>query len=179
MKDERDREVVETIESVIQQLDVSDLHKRISTSEIQTRYALIDPVLSALGWNTHDPNQVGVEEECSIMDDKSTGSMKADYVLKDNKSKPVVIVEAKRLGTSLGSESNRLQAGGYAWFKGTEMMVLTEGRHWEIYGKDEQGRITAELVDLKEEKPEDAKEKLLQLAVEKWGNQESSEEDDE
>ena len=59
------------------------------------------------------------------------------------------------------------------------MMVLTEGRHWEIYGKDEQGRITAELVDLKEEKPEDAKEKLLQLAVERWGNQESSEEDDE
>ena len=179
MKDERDREVVEAIERAIQQLSVSDLYNRISKSEPQTRYALIDPVLSALGWSIHDPNQVGVEEECSIMDDKSANKMKADYVLKDNNSKPVVIVEAKRLGTSLGADSNRLQAGGYAWFKGTEMMVLTEGQHWEIYGRDEQGRITAELVDLKKEKPEDAKEKLLQLAVEKWGNQESSEEDDE
>ena len=59
------------------------------------------------------------------------------------------------------------------------MMVLTEGQCWEIYGKDEQGRITAELIDLKKTKPEDAKEKLLQLAIEKWGNQESSEEEDE
>ena len=177
MKDERDRKVVEAVERTLPQLSGSDSHKRISTSEIQTRYALIDPILSALGWDIHDPDKVGVEEECSDMVDRSIGSMKADYVLKNNKSKPVVIVEAKRLGTSLGSESNRLQAGGYAWFKGTEMMVLTEGRHWEIYGKDEQGRITAEMIDLKEEKPEDAKEKLLQLAVEKWENHESSEED--
>ena len=179
MKDERDRKVAEAIEYAIRQLSGSDLRDRINKSEPQTRYALIDPVLSALGWNIHDPNQVGIEEECSIMDDKSTGSMKADYVLKSNKSKPVIIVEAKRLGTSLGTESNRLQAGGYAWFKGTEMMVLTEGQCWEIYGKDEQGRITAELIDLKKTKPEDAKEKLLQLAIEKWGNQESSEEEDE
>ena len=178
MRDGKDRKVMEAIELVRSRLRASDLHEQIKTSEIKTRYAIIDPVLSALGWDIHDPNQVGVEEECSIMDDRSTGSMKADYVLKNNKSKPVVIVEAKRLGTSLGTDSNRLQAGGYAWFKGTEMMILTEGRHWEIYGKDDQGRITAELIDLMKEKPEDAKGKLLQFAVEKWRNQEFSEEDD-
>lgn len=177
MKDERDQKVIEAIEFVRSRLREQDLYKRIKTSEPQTRYAMIDPVLSALGWDIHDPNQVGIEEECSIVVDGSTGTMKADYVLKDNKSKPVVIVEAKRLGTSLGAEANRLQAGGYAWFKGTEMMVLTEGQHWEIYGKDEQGKMTAKLIDLLKEEPTNTKEQLLQLAVEKWKNQESSEED--
>lgn len=178
MRDGKDQKVTEAIELVRSRLSESDLYQRIKATELQTRYATIDPILSALGWDTRDPDQVGVEEECNVMDDKSAGSMKADYVLKDSKSKPVVIMEAKRLETSLGTEENRLQAGGYAWFKGTEIMVLTEGRYWEIYEKDEQGKIIAESIDLMEEEPENVKSKLLKLAVERWKDTGSSEEDE-
>ena len=64
----------------------------VFTHEMRTRYAVIDPILEALGWEIDDPSQVRVEYEVKV-----SGKMKrVDYALL-SKGKPVVLVEAKKL----------------------------------------------------------------------------------
>ena len=65
----------------------------IASKEVRTRYALIDPILQALGWNLSDPSQVKLEYE-------TTGrpkSPRVDYALLSTTDKPVILVEAKPL----------------------------------------------------------------------------------
>ena len=64
----------------------------VVTHEMRTRYAVIDPILKALGWDLDDPSQVRVEHEVKVL-----GKMRrVDYALL-SKGKPVVLVEAKKL----------------------------------------------------------------------------------
>ena len=61
-------------------------------SEALTRYALIDPLLRELGWDTSDPEMVIPEYR--------SGNGRADYALMNNSS-PAMMVEAKSLGYKL------------------------------------------------------------------------------
>lgn len=74
-----------------------DAHgKHIASFEVRTRYALIDPVLQALGWNLSDPSQVRLEHETT----NRPKSPRVDYALFSKytpTSKPVILVEAKLL----------------------------------------------------------------------------------
>lgn len=63
----------------------------LAANEEATRYALIDPILQALGWEVHNPKHVRVE--CS----QDHGG-RPDYTLLKN-GKPVCYVEAKKWGT--------------------------------------------------------------------------------
>lgn len=60
--------------------------------EIRTRYALVDPILQALGWNIFDPSQVRIEHETT----NQSNPHRVDYAL-FSEGKPVIIVEAKML----------------------------------------------------------------------------------
>ena len=54
-------ELIETLQTRI------DQHaSALQQSEALTRYALIDPLLRALGWDTGDPSQVLVEYRSSV-----------------------------------------------------------------------------------------------------------------
>ncbi len=92
-------------------------------SEALTRYALIDPLLRELDWDTADPDLVIPEYKT---DDGS-----ADYALLRN-DEPLMIVEAKKLGTSL---RDRVLTQGltYCQMQGTRYCSVTDGRRWEIY----------------------------------------------
>lgn len=64
----------------------------ISVHETRTRYAVIDPILEALGWDLANPSQVRVEYVVEV-----SGKMRrVDYAL-FSKGKPAVLVEAKKL----------------------------------------------------------------------------------
>ena len=64
----------------------------VVTHEMRTRYAVIDPILQALGWDLANPSQVRVEHVVEV-----SGEMKrVDYAL-FSKGKPAVLVEAKKL----------------------------------------------------------------------------------
>ena len=84
---------------------VHKLRERIDThgdklrqSEALTRYALIDPLLRELGWDTTDPELVIPEYR------SQRGS--ADYALLDNRDgAPAMMVEAKKLGTRCGTRT--------------------------------------------------------------------------
>ncbi len=62
-------------------------------SEALTRYALIDPLLRELGWDTDDPAQV-------VPEYRVPNNQMADYVLLANGA-PMIVVESKKLDESL------------------------------------------------------------------------------
>ena len=94
-------------------------------SEALTRYALIDPILRELGWDTSDPDMV--------IPEYSSGGGRADYALLSN-SKPVIMVEAKKLDEPLQGALN--QAINYS-ISGTgnkaRYFSVTDGARWVIY----------------------------------------------
>ncbi|MBI2917194.1 MAG: type I restriction enzyme HsdR N-terminal domain-containing protein [Chloroflexi bacterium] len=104
-------------------------------SESRTRYALIDPLLRKLGWDTEDPDQV--RPECSVK--TPAGKVeRVDYALLEQKE-PWVVVEAKKLGIplseALGDNIN------YCVYLGAHYLVNTNGQLWEIYDMTKGGRM--------------------------------------
>ncbi len=95
----------------------------LQSGEAVTRYALVDPLLRALGWDTSNPDMVWPEY------DFGDGS-KADYVLRVD-GKPYMVVEAKSLGTDLADAID--QAVSYCVKEGIDYFAVTNGDRWEIY----------------------------------------------
>ena len=92
-------------------------------SEALTRYALIDPLLRELGWDTSDPDMVIPEYK--------SGNGRADYALMNDGS-PAMMVEAKSLDTNLG-DAVLSQGIQYCLEQGTRFFCVTDGGRWEIY----------------------------------------------
>lgn len=109
---------IETIKARIQS-HRSDLQ----ASEIRTRMALIDPLLTALGWDTGDPKLVLPEYDLQ--------GKRPDYALLGADGKPSALVEAKKLGESLAA--HRMQMVTYANMAGVAYAGLTDGDRWELY----------------------------------------------
>lgn len=92
-------------------------------NESATRYALVDPLLRALGWDLENPSEVVPEY--------SPGKGYADYGMMVGRTKPRLIVEAKSLGTPTRQGID--QAVGYCVSQGIEYFAVTNGEMWEIY----------------------------------------------
>ena len=97
----------------------------LSKNETATRYALIDPLLTALGWNLQDPGQVQTEY--------STGDGRADYAMfsREDTNAPRLVIEAKKLGRPTGDGIN--QSITYCVRRGIPYFVVTNGRDWTAY----------------------------------------------
>ncbi len=101
-------------------------HKDVlGKNETATRYALIDPLLTALGWDLQDPGQVQTEY--------NTGDGRADYALLagGDTSRPRLVIEAKNLGRPIGDGIN--QSITYCVGRGIPYFVVTNGRDWAAY----------------------------------------------
>lgn len=94
----------------------------LSQSEALTRYALIDPLLRALGWDTADPALVTPEY--------TVGNGRADYALLGGGDKPQAFIEAKRLDETLESPRNVDQIFTYALTQRVKYAGLTDGNRW-------------------------------------------------
>ena len=110
--------VIETLKERIQSRR-SDLQ----ANEIRTRMALIDPLLTALGWDTGDP--------ALVLPEYALKGQRADYALLKPDGKPAAFVEAKKLDESLAS--HRMQMVNYANLAGVPYAGLTDGNYWELY----------------------------------------------
>jgi hypothetical protein len=91
-------------------------------SEMLTRYVLVDPLLRGLGWDTENAEHMHPEYK--------SGSKWADYALLRN-GKPIVMVEAKKLGTPI--QEGLEQGIHYCLTEGTPYFAVTDGQRWEIY----------------------------------------------
>ena len=95
-------------------------------NEAATRLALVDPVLTALGWNMANPLMVVVENTAQFS--------RADYVLYDSGRSPKIIVEAKALGIDVSSGTSQLFAtAGRIQKDQTKTGFITNGLVWEHY----------------------------------------------
>ena len=110
--------VIETLKSRIAAHE-TDLH----ANEIRTRMSLIDPLLNALGWDVADPGLVTPEYDVK--------GKKPDYALLGVDGRPVVFLEAKRLGESIAN--HRSQVVAYASELGIRYPALTNGNDWQVY----------------------------------------------
>ena len=111
-------ELVETLKARI------DTHgDQLRQSEALTRYALIDPLLRELGWDTEDP--------ALLIPEYKSGSGSADYALLTG-NRPAMMVEAKKLGTPL-QDSVVSQGIQYCLMEGTRYFSVTDGQRWEVY----------------------------------------------
>jgi predicted type IV restriction endonuclease len=97
----------------------------VSANETATRTQLIDPLLRVLGWEISDPNLVKPEYPVAL-------GKRVDYALMRN-SKPLALIEAKRLGHKLTAE-DRLQAFGYASNEeSVKFAIISNGDEWEMH----------------------------------------------
>ena len=95
----------------------------LAGSEALTRYALVDPLLRALEWDTANPALVRPEYR--------DVSGFADYVLMAGE-KPAAVLEAKKLGVALDPKVIH-QGLSYCIGKGIKRLALTNGSEWQLY----------------------------------------------
>ena len=102
-------------------------------NETATRYALIDPLLTTLGWDLSDPGQVRTEY--------STGEGRADYAMfaRRDTDIPGLVIEAKNLGKPTIDGIN--QSINYCLQDGVSYFVVTNGEKWEAYDLNKPGRL--------------------------------------
>jgi len=117
-----------------------------------TRYALVDPILRALGWDTEDPEQVVPESQ--------TETGRPDYAPKHN-DKPIVMVEAKPLRNDL--EKAHEEGFRYCWRNKVPFYAITDGDVWELHDLRGMGGKEIFRIQLKSDNPGDAARQLLAL----------------
>lgn len=106
------------------------------TNEAETRYALINPVLSFFGWMLDDPSHIIAE--------LPLGKGRCDYALFAGAEIPSVIIEAKALGTNVRDGMG--QSIAYCLEHGVDYFGVTNGQVWEIYETRAAGAIDKKLV---------------------------------
>ena len=113
--------IIETVRKVLNEYD-----EYLRNNETATRTVVIDPVLTALGWDVRDPKRVRLEQ-------RANGN-KLDYVLLGEDGQFLAVVEAKPAGSAL--DRDRKQASGYAVEVAARYAVLTNGGRWEAWGME-------------------------------------------
>ena len=124
--------------SVIETLQhrIATHRQSLQQNEIRTRTALIDPLLTALGWDVSDPALVTPEY--------SVEGGWADYALRGVGNQPAAIIEAKRLGTLV--ENHLGQMVNYCIQEGIAYSGVTDGSHWQLYRTFEPVPLAEKLV---------------------------------
>jgi predicted transport protein len=138
---------------------VTKLRAGAGVNEANTKAHVIEPLLSALGWDPLDIDSF--DREVRVYD----GTF-LDYALKLS-GVPRIYVEAKGLGETLDDKKFMAQAINYANNDGVLWCVLTNGVRWSVYKTNEPVSMDRKLlleVDLSEEGDSAAeKAKLLGL----------------
>ena len=126
-------DVIETLQERIRRD-----HATIGSNEARTRKELIDPLLTALGWD--DSSVVTLEYLVRYGLGKNDYRV-ADYALHapGRRARPLAFIEAKRMREDL-TDDHRDQAFTYAGIRDSARYVgLTNGDRWEFYEAGEDG----------------------------------------
>ncbi len=91
--------------------------------EEQVKLAVILPILRALDWDDTNPSE--------FVPEFSVPGGSVDFALFDPDQRPVVFLEAKRLGNA--DEDGVDQVFNYANNRGVPFLILTDGNVWNFY----------------------------------------------
>ncbi|MEU8255498.1 hypothetical protein AB0C06_14695 [Micromonospora inaquosa] len=95
-------------------------------NEQNTKAALIEPVIGALGWDLFDTDEVHREYK------RGSHENPVDYALLLLRT-PRLFIEAKGLGENLDDPRWANQTVSYATMAGVEWVALTNGAEWRVY----------------------------------------------
>lgn len=129
-------------------------------NEQDTRGALIDPILEALGWDTRDADEVAREYR------HERGDNPVDYALKLN-GNPCLLLEAKGLGEPMDDRRWIIQILTYTMGADVGWCVLTDGEKYLFYNALAKAPVEKKLfcrVHLNEDAPEQAARNLELLS---------------
>ena len=102
---------------------IDEYDSALRQSEALTRYALIDPLLRELGWDTANPALVRPEYTVG-------NSKRADYALLGEDSQLKAFIEAKKLREPLETHGIVEQVFTYATVERVRYVGLTDGDRW-------------------------------------------------
>jgi predicted type IV restriction endonuclease len=118
------RQIRQRIEQIHQQ--TAAIGRSTTIGEENTKATLIAPILTALGWNLENIDEVRHEYKRRSHDNP------VDYALFQNRT-PCLLIEAKSLEQDLNDDKWINQNLSYAMVGGVEWCVLTNGDEWRIY----------------------------------------------
>ncbi len=164
------KEIKETVSRVLQVMkqwdDVDRDYYPGETQwwETQTRYAFIDPIIRALGWDTSDPKECQPEYFRPYSQFRRVDyAMFGEANLGDIglwKAVPEIIIEGKAMGANLNIERNLAQLQRYVrakpWMR-QGVAVLTTGEEWHLYkieGQKHLKNVQCQKVNIRREDPQ-------------------------
>ena len=112
---------------------LDDHYDLVCGHETYTRYTIIDPIIWALGWKTHVP------DECQVEHQRGQAG-RVDYALFNRDGECVILIEAKRVDRN--SANFEEQLAKYARGIGDGVGVLTDGQLWHLYDLSQRGRFS-------------------------------------
>lgn len=119
--------------------------------EIQTRYAVIDPIIRALGWDTSDPKQCYPEYHRPYNTGRVDYALLCDaedlHDIGSGNVAPAIIIESKPVGADLDQNLDQLR--GYIEAPPpmkTGVAVLTDGLKWRLYNVEGRGGLERKLI---------------------------------
>jgi hypothetical protein len=118
-------DLLRTLKECARRLDDYKSH-HIQLGEENTKAALIEPVLAALGWNIFDPEEVHRKYR------RLSNDNPVDYALLLQRT-PRLFLEAKNLGANLADNKWARVSIAYATTAGVQWVVLTDGAEWRVY----------------------------------------------
>jgi hypothetical protein len=136
--------------------------------EMETRYALIDPIIEALGWETANFDQRAYEADPKW---ESFVKRNADYVFWGPDSPhAVVVVEAKRASNELKPAPEEAQLSGYVEDLTAGVAVLTNGKIWYLYDPSLRRRRSFSAKRIEEVKILDGSMRSAARSLHEWLN---------
>lgn len=122
---------------------IQDNKVSLSQNEALTRYALIDPLLRELGWDTSDPKAVIPEYPIDVY---GGNRARADYALLDDDHNPLIMIEAKKLGEPLLDDKAVSQGMLACLQTNAPFFAATDGDLWMIYDMTKQATPAEKMI---------------------------------
>lgn len=97
-------------------------------NEAAISFAVVMPILRALGWDDSDPDQV--------MPEYASGGRRVDFALCGAGRRPSLFIEVKGVGRALDGDRQLFE---YAFHEGIPLCLLTDGREWNFFLPSGQG----------------------------------------
>ena len=124
------QQLVESILDVAQRVEQYGQPGEQAVNEANTKNWFIEPLLQAMGWDTHDPTAVQAEYRA-----QGAGQNPVDYALMVDGA-PALFLEAKAFGTPLRTPQFVHQVVAYGAVAGVQWVVITDGNEYRIYRTD-------------------------------------------
>lgn len=136
--------------------DVFDIRAKLANgryaNEAAVSQGIVRRLLDSLAWPVYDTDIMAPEF--------SLGGRRVDYALCHRPGKPRVLVEVKQVGQGVGAERQLFE---YAFHRGIQMAVLTDGREWHFFlpaGEGDYSERRVHRIDLSDDDIDKIEERL-------------------